>query len=279
MNTNVPTLLYNNADEIKKITNLICDVLHPEMIVLFGQYAGMPPTNILGGYEFLILCRETSPVLLRELRHYINLHLTMEEGQEKSLSLNLFSVDLVIHKSYLSYFLLTIRQQGILLYTNNRYNLLEKIRFRPQRIYEHTLKQTARCLSMGKAFLENARYNREQKTWPLTAFHLYQAAVQLMQAIMFAHFGFIPNASEDLLTFYSHIRYCSEELNGLWDGDNNLSGWRFFSRLQQFHKQALSSGEFYTSPVLLSDCLERAHLLLLAAENFCQEKLSFLKSL
>ena len=72
---------------------------------------------------------------------------------------------------------------------------------------------------MGKAFLENARYNREQKTWPLTAFHLYQAAVQLMQAIMFAHFGFIPNASEDLLTFYSHIRYCSEELNGLWDGD------------------------------------------------------------
>lgn len=279
MNTNVSTLLYNNADEIKKITDLICDVLQPEMIILFGQYAGMPPTNILKGYEFLILHRETSPVLLRELRHSINLHLPLEERQEKSLSLNLFPVDLVIHKSYLSYFLLTIRQQGVLLYTNNRYNLLEKVRFQPQRIYEHTLKQTTKCLSIGKAFLENAQYNWEKNTWPLTAFHLYQAALQLMQAIMFVHFGFIPNATEDLLTFYSHIRYCSEELNGLWDGDDNLSGWRFFSRLQHFHKQALSSEEFHTSPILLSDCLKRTHLFRLTAENFCQEKLAFLKNL
>lgn len=270
---------YQNMEEIKKISDLICDYLHPEMVILFGQYAGMPPTTILGGYEFLVIIQESTSILVREVRHYINLNLSLEERREKNLSLNIFTANLVIHKSYISYFLLSIRQHGLLMYTNHRLNLFKKVHCRPVRLFEFTSKQTSRCLSLGKAFLENAQYNWDKKVFRLTAFQLYHASSQFLLALLYAHFGFVPDMKEDILTLYSYIRYCSEELNGLCDGNNNLSGWRLFSRLQNFNTHPLFSEEFYISSLLLSDYLKKLQLFQIATENFCQDKLSFLKTL
>ena len=60
-----------NMEEIQKLAVLITDFIHPEMIVLFGRYAGMPSYDIRGGYELLILTANQLAVGVKEVMGYL----------------------------------------------------------------------------------------------------------------------------------------------------------------------------------------------------------------
>lgn len=56
-----------NMEELHKLTDLICECIHPQMVILFGYYAGMDFHNALKGYEMLVITEEKPMITVREL--------------------------------------------------------------------------------------------------------------------------------------------------------------------------------------------------------------------
>ena len=73
-----------NMEEIQKLAVLITDFIHPEMIVLFGRYAGMPSYDIRGGYELLILTANQLAVGVKEVMGYLAMNFPEKDRKETS---------------------------------------------------------------------------------------------------------------------------------------------------------------------------------------------------
>ena len=63
-----------NMEELHKLTDLICEYIHPQMVILFGYYAGMDFHNALKGYEMLVIMEEKPTLTVRELVGYLKTH-------------------------------------------------------------------------------------------------------------------------------------------------------------------------------------------------------------
>ena len=71
-----------NMEEIQKLAVLITDFIHPEMIVLFGRYAGMPSYDIRGGYELLILTANQLAVGVKEVMGYLAMNFPEKDRKD-----------------------------------------------------------------------------------------------------------------------------------------------------------------------------------------------------
>ena len=268
-----------NMEEIQKLTVLITDFIHPEMIVLFGRYAGMPLYDIRGGYELLILTEDQPSVSVKELAGYLATHFPVQERKEPNIALHLLTVGFVHHRSSQSYFLYTIRKEGVLLYKNESCKLRDVVYYKPVRSYRQAEGYSDQCLALGRAFLQDARRQQQSGIPRLSAFYLSQAATQFLRAAAFVYYGFIPERKEDLLVTYLRTRYCSAGMAGLWEGEGWLSEWCLFGRLQSFSYKARYSYPFVVDSDLLAHCMDSVIKTEKVVGSFCADRLRFLAHL
>lgn len=263
--------------ELQRLTALICEYIHPEMVILFGYYAGMSFRNVSGGYEMLILVNDLRPVSVRELTAYLKEREGLEKRQEKHIDLHIYTVDFVQRHASFSYFFYIIQQEGVLLYENKLFKL-KKIHYKATRSYHFAVGFTGQCLALGKALMQDAQRHFDSGIPRLAAYYLYQAVLQFLRAGNGIHYGFFSKEKEDLITLYLKIRFCSEEIADLWNGDGtSFSEWRLFGRIQSFGYKARFSYPYSVSPDLLGRCMEMAYKIEWAIEHFCQERTQFLK--
>ena len=160
-----------NMEEIQKLAVLITDFIHPEMIVLFGRYAGMPSYDIRGGYELLILTANQPAVGVKEVMGYLAMNFPEKDRKEPYLSLHLLTVVFVHHHSSQSHFLYTIRKEGVLLYKNESCKLKDKVCYKPVRSYRQAEGYSDQCLALGRAFLQDARRQQQSGIPRMSAFY------------------------------------------------------------------------------------------------------------
>ena len=268
-----------NLEELQKLTTLVCECIHPEMVILFGHYAGMSFQEIRSGYEMLILVKEPSPISVRELTGFLKDRYAIEDRKEKNLSFHIFESEFAYHRSSLSYFFYIIRNEGILLYQNKTSKLTEKAHYKATRTHHLVAGFSEQCRALGKAFMQDAQRHADNGIPRLAAYNLYQAVVQFLRAANVAHYGFLPGEKEDLVSQYLRIRYCSKEIADLWKGEEKLSEWRMFGRIQSFSYKARFSYPYPLNSDLLLSCLSFAYKTEKAVEKFCQERVQFLESL
>ena len=268
-----------NIEEIHRLSCMIEDFIHPEMIILFGRYAGMALHDIRGGYEMLILTADRPKVGIRELAGYLDSHFPVGDRKEKYLSLHLLTVNFVHHRSTQSHFLYTIRNEGILLYKSPSCKLKAEVHYKPTRCYRQAEGYSDLCLALGRAFLQDARRQQQNGIPRLSAFYLSQAVTQFLRAAAFVYYGFIPEQKEDLLVTYLRVRNCSAGMACLWAGDGWLSEWTLFGRLQSFCYKARYSYPFTVDSDLLARCMASALKTEKVAGDFCAERLRLLDAL
>lgn len=277
MKTLPPIPAYQQFEELQKLTRLICEFLHPEMIILFGHYAGMNSCHILKGYEMLILTSGKCPVSFQELRQHLNQHFPPEKRLEKHFSTCILTTDFVRARTSTSHFLYDIRQNGILLYQKNGCKLSKRVRYKPTRTYQETEKNTALCLHLGNEFWEDALYHYEKENFRLAAFYLYQSTLQLFRGIIYAHFNFIPERDYDLPAAYSLIRHYSEEIANL--SEQSPKFIQLLQHLQSYNYKARFNTMFQVNEQLCEQHLRLVGRIKTAAENFSRIKLDQLKKL
>ena len=268
----------HNIDELNKLVALICDYIHPELIILFGKYAGMQSTDIREGYELLILTKEAPAITYQELNVYLQAHFTIGEREEKNLIVHLFSLDFVRRMSCISPFFLLVRRHGILLYKKKECKLKDRIKYKGRKVSQNIKTNTDLAVELAKTFLEDARRQCELKRERIAGFYLYQSAVQLIRAVTYAYYGFIPMGTEDLQITYSRIRYCTNELWELWGKNGDYESWRQLGKLQTMNYHARFSPNFKVNSGFLSACLSRVEAFVSATEAYCAQRMHELKT-
>ena len=268
-----------NMEELHKLTDLICEYIHPQMVILFGYYAGMDFHNALKGYEILVIMEEKPTLTVRELVGYLKTHYPLDSRKEKNLSLHIFTAEFIHHRTSLSYFFYAIRKEGILLYESENCILKESVAYKPTRSYQQIVGLSDQCLALGRAFLQDAQRHIDGGIPRLAAYYLYQAVVQFLRAGNMVHYGFLAEGREDLVTTYLKIRYCTKEIAALWYGDGQLAEWTLFGRLQSFSYKTRFSYPYTVNSDLLTRCLTFTCKTEKVIKKFCKERIKFLETL
>lgn len=97
------------VNELKKITGLICDLIDPAFVILFGEYAEMKFRNAVGGYELLVLTTKPAAVPTTGVNIYVNEQYPVEERIEKQLVIHIRSLERANHERHHNFFYYIIR--------------------------------------------------------------------------------------------------------------------------------------------------------------------------
>lgn len=264
-----------NIMELKKLAELISEYMHPEMIILFGHYAGMPLASTHRGYELLILTRDKPDITYPALQKYLQQHYPSEERTEKHLSVFLFPQEVVLQMTSRSYFLSSIRKEGILLYRSDNCRITDRVRWKPGLACRHLTAYAEHSLQIGKNLLEDAQRHFEQQVYPLTAFYLYQAALEFSRCVAHTYYGFVPEIRNDLFTTYAYIRHTSEVFTKLWATSQDPSGTQLLKRLSAYKQ--ITTERNPLQPESLVICIEKLKQFQESSENYCNAKIAWLR--
>lgn len=260
-----------NIMELKRLAELTEEYVHPELIILFGYYAGMSLACTHRGYELLVITKEVPDVTYLQTLNYLQKHAPVEERMEKHLSVYLFPQEFFLQMTSRSYFFSSIRQEGFLLYRRTACPIPNRVKWKPEMACRQLTAYTERLLPPGKGLLEDAHRNFEKQLYRLSAFYLYQAALVYTHCIAFAYYGFLPETKNNLFVDYAYIRNCSEALAKLWATPHDASGIQLFKRLNSYKR--LSAEHLQLQPEQLQICLEKLNDFHDITEHFCRDRI------
>ena len=84
-----------NLSELKRITGLIRQCASPDMIVLYGRYAGGTLASALGGYELLLLTAKNPPAATEGVMRFLCEFFPCEQRVERYLAVQSHAIGLV----------------------------------------------------------------------------------------------------------------------------------------------------------------------------------------
>lgn len=262
--------------ELQKLTAIIREHFHPEMLILFGHYAGMQTNCLNRGYEMLILTPDKTNADTKAFYNHLDERYPPQEREEKHLSLCILPTDLVREKSPASYFLYSIRKDGLILYQDATCKL-KPSKLNPEFIRRKTETYVSLCLYLGNSLLSDAQRRLEIKDYRLATFYLSRALQEFVRGIVFAHFGFLPESRENLWPIFCRLRLYSGEIATLWTSNERFQN--LFQNLQRLCYKALFSEHCNITSDLTEPYVRMTIQLQKTAESFYQSRMQFLKNL
>lgn len=262
--------------ELQKLTFIIREYFHPEMLILFGHYAGMQTNCLNRGYEMLILTPEKTNADIKAFYDHLDERFHPEEREEKHLSVYILPTDLVREKSSASYFLYSIRKDGLILYQDKKCEL-KPSKLNPEFICRKTEEYVDLCLYLGNGLLSDAQHRLETKDYRLATFYLSRALQEFVRGIVFAHFGFLPESREDLWPIFCRLRLYSGEIATLWESNDQFQ--YLFQNLQKLCYKALFSEHCSITSDSVEPYVRMTIQLQETAESFYQSRIQFFKNL
>src|ERR1035437_2446452 len=178
-------------DQILQITEIIKEVVNPEMIILFGSYAkGTYVENKYRGkdgihyeyisdYDFLVVTNN-NPVKTSEQESLI---MNRTDDFEPAINLEIHELDYINKGLELGeYFFVDIVKDGIVLYDNGTVQFVV-----PRELTETEKKEKAKryfdtWFPQAKVFIAGSKFHLERDSYKIAAFVLHQAAESLYYA-------------------------------------------------------------------------------------------------
>ena len=128
-----------NLSELKRITGLIRQCASPDMIVLYGRYAGGTLASALGGYELLLLTAKNPPAATEGVMRFLCEYFPCQQRVERYLAVQSHAIGLVTDLLPRSYFFYKVYQEGVLLYDNGVCRFPRQVRFKPALVFKRAV--------------------------------------------------------------------------------------------------------------------------------------------
>lgn len=275
-----PLLMPDNniVNEIKRITGLICDLIDPAFVILFGEYADMKFQNAVGGYELLVLTTKPATVPTTGVNIYINEQFPIEERIEKRLVIHIRSLERANNERHYNYFYYIIRNEGILLYNCGLYKLWTKNKFDFEKALENVRHDSETFITLGESFYKDARSYLTAKAYRAAAVNIYNAACELFFTVARIHYGYAISENHKPMIAYNLARHVSKALFTLWNTKESSYIYSF-DHLRNLNRQARFENKLNVEPELLTWHLEQMKQLIAAAKATCKQRVDILSEL
>ena len=263
-----------NLSELKRITGLIRQCASPDMIVLYGRYAGGTLASALGGYELLLLTAKNPPAATEGVMRFLCEFFPCEQRVERYLAVQSHAIGLVTDLLPRSYFFYKVYQEGVMLYDNGVCRFPRQVRFKPALVFKRAVSDAERCLGLGSGFLNEAHRQLDAQQLRLAAFGLFHGLRQFLMAVAWVHLGFLPGA-DNLTALFCCLRHRSAALNRELDigvPENK----RLLRRMYRLcNRQAYFGQRFEMEVSELAGYLDRLQSVRLVVSAECTDRITF----
>lgn len=288
MKTDLTHLPEHKQAELKAIVGaLIPKYGEIEMIILFGSYARgtwVEDKYIDKGityeyksdYDLLIVMTKNGNAGNDSLTHAITSKLE-ELNLPTPLNPIFHGIDFVNNELREgSYFFGDIKEEGIMLFTTNRYLLEEKREMSPAEVQSKAQKNFDKWFASANGFYRTYEFNLKEEENNIAAFQLHQAVERYYGAIQLVFTGYKPK-THDIEILGKMAKALDMEFGKVFPrGDMNER--RRFTLLKKAYVDARYNMDYTISKDDLAYLAERVHLLRNLTEQICKKKIeSFTK--
>ena len=267
--------------EIGRITEVIKEVVSPEMIILFGshakgnyvehRYVSKGVTyEYISDYDFLVVTKNNPEKAYDQESRVIDL----TQRFNPPVNLEIHEID-YINKGleWGEYFWVDIVKEGILLYDKGTVEFTEPKELTNAEKREKAERYFDTWFPQGEAFVEGARFFIQRDNLRIADFNLHQAAESLYYATLLIFTDYKPK-THNLWKLRKKAKPYSEELFHVFRAETDKQEKHFFELLKQGYVDARYREDFTITREELQVLIERVSTMIPIVEKLCKEKIA-----
>jgi HEPN domain-containing protein/predicted nucleotidyltransferase len=280
MKTSLSHLPGKKQFEINLITDVIKEVVDPEMIILFGSHAKGTYVEdryvsngityeYISDYDFLVVTKESlektysleSKIVAKvdRLKPPVNLEIHGIEYINKGLEWG-------------EYFWVDIVKEGIVLFDKDTIQFAEPRELSADEKKEKAKRYFDTWFPQGNEFLIDANHAASRKNLKKATFELHQATESLYYAFLLVFTEYKPK-THNLWKLRKKAKLYSKELFHLFAAETDKEEERLFELLKQGYIDARYREDFTITESDLNKLIEKITLMIPLVERVCNEKI------
>ena len=280
MKDSIAHLTPEQQDDVRKITSIIQEVVNPEMILLFGFYAGKRNEflkyilNERGSathdFEFLVITKDnTEKSFVQECQI-----LSKANHLVKSINLEIHDIDFV-NKGLISgeAFWVDIILDAVLLWDNKTVILVPPRIITAEAKREKATRYFNTLLPKAEHFLHISKYSADIPSLKIATFQLHQAAESLYYAILLVCSGYKPK-THNLWKLRKKAKPYSSELFGVFKVENDKQDEHLFELLKQGYVDARYREDFKISETELAMLIQKVTKMVPMVQDICRKQIA-----
>lgn len=280
MKSSITHLPEKKQAEIQMINKIIQDVVHPEMIILFGSYAkgtyvehrykakDGTDYEYISDYDFLVVTSDNQEKASTQENHI----LTLTENIDPPVNLEIHGIDYINKGLELGeYFFSDIVKEGVVLFDRQTVAFAE-----PQILTASEKKEKAQryyntWFPQGSTFLKGARFFKGEGDLKIAAFQLHQAAESLYYAVLLVFTDYKPKV-HNLWRLRKKAKPYSEKLFQVFKSETNEQDKHLFELLKKGYIDARYRADYSITLSELEELTKRVDEMCKIVEEACTGK-------
>lgn len=267
--------------EIGRITEVIKEVVSPEMIILFGshakgnyvehRYVSKGVTyEYISDYDFLVVTKDNQEKAYDQESRVIDL----TQRFNPPVNLEIHEID-YINKGleWGEYFWVDIVKEGILLYNKSTVEFAEPKELTNAEKREKALRYFDTWFPQSEIFLKNAKFDFNEGHLKIGTFELHQATESLYYATLLVFTDYKPK-THNLWKLRKKAKPYSEELFHVFRAETDKLEKQLFELLKQGYVDARYREDFTITREELQVLIERVSTMIPIVEKLCKEKIA-----
>jgi predicted nucleotidyltransferase/HEPN domain-containing protein len=282
MKQDINHLPERKQQELKTITQIICDIANPEMIILFGSHArgdwvedkyDKEHYRYQSDFDILVLVQTKNETTQGKLEREIEEKLDQEPNVKTPTSIIVHDVEFLNRRlSKAQYFFSDIKKEGIFLYNTEQFQLKE-----PKELSNAERQKIAKedfdyWMIRAKDFYDNFAFSFEKERYNQAAFMLHQTTERLYTAILLVFTRYKPK-SHDLLILRKFANTIDPELAMVFPLDTTENK-HLFKLLRNAYVDARYKPSYVITEEELSKLGEQVNYLKHLVEKLCYGKIA-----
>ena len=282
MKQDITHLPERKQQELKNITQIICDIAKPEMVILFGSYArgdwvedkyDKEHYRYQSDFDILVLVQTRSEITQGKLERDIEEKLDQGSSLKTPVSIIVHDVEFVNRRlSKAQYFFSDIKKEGIYLYNSEQFQLKE-----PKELSDAERQKIAKedfgyWFRKAQKLLAGVQFYFNTQDYNEASFLLHQATERLYTAILLVFTRYKPK-SHDLLILRKFANTIDPELAMVFPLDNTENK-HLFKLLRNAYVDARYKPSYVITEGELSKLVNQINHLKSLCEKLCREKIA-----
>ncbi len=283
MKTSLSHLSENKQYEVRRIVDIIQEVVSPEKIILFGSHAKGTQVEhryqtkdgiiheYISDYDFLVVTKDNPE------KTYVQESKIMDRVDHFNppVNLEIHEIDYINEGlDWGQYFFADIVKEGILLYDSGRINFIEPRILTPTEEKEKAQRYFDLWFPMSSGFLEGVKFYLSKSELKIGAFNLHQASESLYYSLLLVFTGYKPK-THNLWKLRKKTKAYSDELFLVFKAETDKEEEHLFDLLKRGYVEARYKQDQYTiTDKELAELIDRVELMASIVSKICKERIA-----
>lgn len=282
MKTSLSHLSENKQYEIRRIADIIRDVVNPEKIILFGSHAKGTQVEhryqtrdgiiheYISDYDFLVVTKDNPE------KTYVQESKIMDRVDHFNppVNLEIHEIDYINEGlGWGQYFFADIVREGVLLYDTGDVQFAEPHKLTGKEERERAQRYFDLWFPRSSGFLNGVKFFLSQNELKIGAFNLHQATESLYYALLLVFTGYKPK-THNLWKLRKKTKAYSDELFLVFKAESDKQEEHLFDLLKRGYVEArYKQDQYEITREELDELISRVDMMISITDKICRQRI------